>query len=217
MQLLQSKRSRRCTRRKYCPARTQRTDAGMTHTTKPQTQTRTSRTLYHSGLFWRLIKDSLWGIPLYRRANHTRSQKGHQPFVSRYSVKTGAGSSRCLLEPGTTSSAARSSQVGTSAAEADDDAFSSTRGGDVDASGRAVAGLRRVPATPPNRRPPVWSPLTTAPPTIPKADPRPSSSEEAAKTRRRSREENKQSIDRDEEGVEDGGSIVILAIILVAR
>lgn len=45
--------------------------------------------LYHSGLSKREMRRSWYGRSLALMQTHTRSQKGHHPFVSRYSVSTG--------------------------------------------------------------------------------------------------------------------------------
>ena len=49
--------------------------------------------LYHSGLSRKSINSSRKGTPFTSSCSQTRSQKGHQPFVSRYSVSTGAAAS----------------------------------------------------------------------------------------------------------------------------
>mmetsp|Transcript_23905 Transcript_23905/g.43220 ORF Transcript_23905/g.43220 Transcript_23905/m.43220 type:complete len:231 (+) Transcript_23905:643-1335(+) len=65
-----------------------------------------TNSLNHSGLSCRLMRRSRYGRFLARMHSHTRSQNGHQPFVSRYSVSTG---SRCS---GDAERAARSSHDG---------------------------------------------------------------------------------------------------------
>mmetsp|Transcript_99073 Transcript_99073/g.284837 ORF Transcript_99073/g.284837 Transcript_99073/m.284837 type:complete len:214 (+) Transcript_99073:547-1188(+) len=64
--------------------------ASLSHTTSPEpanlmagTMVVGTMSLYHCGLSYKLMRTSSNGMPFSRRPSQTRSQKGHQPFVSR--------------------------------------------------------------------------------------------------------------------------------------